>query len=108
MLTENQVVDFVAAWLEKHGHTIEVKHKDTAKGDDIKAVSSTTKEEIFVECKGAVSKSGNEISEWTSASMALFGAVLDTEYKRPASHHAIAIPDTKSSPAPTQSGFFES
>lgn len=94
MMTENDVVDTVACWLEKRGCRIEKTCKDTARGDDIAAVFENGSR-LFVECKGSVSKRNNELDSWLNSAMAVFGAIKDTEEKRPNARHGIAVPDTE-------------
>lgn len=93
MMTENEVVDAVAVWLQRHGCTIEKTCKDTARGDDI-AAKCKDGSELFVECKGSISRRDNELDSWLNSAMAVFGAIKDIEEKRPNARHAIAIPDT--------------
>lgn len=94
-LTENKVVEFTAAWLETNGFKLTQKPKiNTQAGDDISAISKNGVH-LFVECKGSVSKLNNQLKDWDSAAMAIFGAIKDTEEKRPSDRHAIAIPNTE-------------
>ena len=93
MLTENEVVDHVKAWLESNGYRIDSFRKDTARGDDI-AATHTDGSRIFIECKGSISKHGNESDAWQKSAMAVFGAIKETEQIRPTNQHGIAIPDT--------------
>lgn len=94
MLTENEVVDHVANWLKAAGWHIDKTCHDTARGDDIAATHSDGSK-IFVECKGAVSRQGNELDSWDRSAMAIFGAIKETEQLRPTERHAIAVPDTE-------------
>lgn len=94
-LTEDEVVIFVSKWLEKtRGFNIEKICLGTAKGDDISAVSPNGVE-LYVECKGSISKNGGTRSDWDSSAMAVFGAIVQTAHKRPEHTHAIAVPETE-------------
>ena len=94
-LTENEVVKVVSDWLQRIGYTM-LKDPcfDTAKGDDISATSPDGSE-LYVECKGSISKKGNMLSDWVSSAMAVFGAIVETAHKRPKHIHAIAVPATE-------------
>ena len=96
MLTENEVVECAASWLEHQGFIIMQKRTNTAKGDDIIARKLPDGKALNIECKGAQSLHGNQLDTWKNAAYALFGAVIEVEYKRPSELHAIAIPDIDS------------
>lgn len=93
-LTENQVVDSVASWLTGIGFRLSepVKH-GRQRGDDIAAASKDGRL-VFVECKGSISQAGNQLKDWDYSAMAVFGALKETEEKRPEDLHAIAVPST--------------
>lgn len=93
-LTENMVVILLISWLESNGcKRLEEPKLNNARGDDIK-VMLPDGQNLIVECKGAVSRSGKMLSDWCNSAMAVFGAIKETEEKRPGDLHAIAIPDT--------------
>lgn len=92
MLTENDVVDIMQAWLEEQGYKIESCCHNTEKGDDIHAIDRNSKN-LYVECKGEISKAGNKLNYWSNASGSFFNAFRDTVGFRPEAKHAIAIPD---------------
>jgi hypothetical protein len=92
VLTENDVVDAMCEWLERNGLRVESYCKDSKPGDDIHAVDEHGRN-LFVECKGAVSKSGNNLNHWANVAGCFFNAVRDAVVLRPADTHAIAIPD---------------
>lgn len=94
MLTENDLVDAMRSWLEADGYSIKSYCYDTQRGDDIHAVDSNGKD-LFVECKGAFSKAGNELNHWRNASGSFFNALRDAVHFRPTAMHAIAVPDIK-------------
>ncbi|WP_107433583.1 hypothetical protein [Stenotrophomonas maltophilia] len=93
-LTENDVVTITASWLEEHGFRLTEPLKlNRRKGDDIAAMRGDGTR-LFVECKGAVSLTGNVLHDWYNAAMAMFGAIRETEGERKLDLHAIAVPDT--------------
>jgi len=92
-LTENDVVEYVVTWLTEKRYAINGTCKNTARGDDI-AATSPSGDKLFVECKGSISRHGNRLDEWHNTAMALFGAIVETEHKRPNDTHVIAVPHT--------------
>ena len=88
-MTENEVVDCVAAWLTRSGAEVVSTAKGRRRGDDV-AASLPNGSRLFVECKGSVG------DDWKCAAMAVFGAIKDTEELRPDATHAIAVPDDES------------
>lgn len=94
-LTENKVVELTAAWLKKQGFELTQEPKiNTQTGDDISVVSKHGVH-LYVECKGSVSKRNNQLDDWKSAAMAIFGSIKEIEEKRPCDRHAISIPNTE-------------
>ena len=95
LLTEDEVVDLAVSFLEEHGYKIDGTCKNTARGDDI-AATFVDGSRLFVECKGAISRQGNELDAWLNSAMAVFGAIKESEQLRPEHRHAIAVPDIES------------
>lgn len=93
MLTEDEVVDHVVFYLKRLNYRIGRTCKGTARGDDISATSNSGIE-LYIECKGSVSRHGNSLDAWRNSAFAVFGAIMDSEFKRPKFHHAIAFPNT--------------
>ena len=91
-LTENEVVDRVAAWLQGRGYKVTSTAHIGQQGDDVTAIAPDGKH-LFVECKGSISDAGNKGDRWGRASEALFTAIRDKEAQRPQAIHAIAVPD---------------
>ena len=76
MFTENEVVDYVVDWLKLNGCHIDSTCHDTQRGDDV-AATLPDGTQLFVECKGAISrKHGGKLDDWQSSAMAVFGATL--------------------------------
>lgn len=96
LLTEDDVVRYTVTWLERCGfRMVKPPCFGRSKGDDVSAVNDNGVE-IYVECKGAISKSGNKLHDWQNAAMAIFGAIVETEFRRPSKRLAIAVPETAS------------
>jgi len=92
LLTENEVVDAMCHWLKAGGFRIESCCKDNKPGDDIHAIDRHGRN-LFIECKGAVSRSGNPLNQWRNVSGSFFNAVRDAVVIRPRDVHGIAVPD---------------
>jgi hypothetical protein len=94
VLTENQVVIAMCAWLQSNGYTISSHKLDTQSGHDIEAVKDGRT--IYVECKGGSSKkTGQPFGidyQWRAASGALFNQVRLKE-KHKDSEVGIALPN---------------
>lgn len=91
-LTENEVVDQVAAWLQEHGYQVTSTAHIRQQGDDVAAIAPDGRY-LFVECKGSISDAGKKGDLWAKVSEALFTAIRDKETQRPKAIHAIAVPD---------------
>ena len=92
LMTEDEVVLATCSWLTQKGYCIKNRCLGTQKGDDIHAHKDGR--DLFVECKGSVSKAGRHLKHWQNISGALFNAVRDSVTNRPNDQHSIAIPDT--------------
>lgn len=92
MLTEDEVVDAMCRWLKAGGFRIESFCKGNQTGDDVHAIDRHGRS-LFVECKGAVSRSGNPLNQWRNVSGSFFNAVRDAVVIRPRDVHGIAVPD---------------
>lgn len=91
-LTEDQVNDYAAKWLEDVGYEIVDRRKGTAKGEDIQA-KSPDGILLFVECKGYVSPKGNVLPHWRKSAEAVFNTLRDACRSEPGKRFAIAIPN---------------
>lgn len=92
-LTEDTVVDGLCEWLVSEGWEVLSSRHATAPGDDVHAKKGDI--EIFIECKGAVSKNGRTLDHWKCAAHAVFNAIRDAECFRPDHLHGVAIPDSE-------------
>lgn len=94
MLTENEIVIAMCAWLRDHGYRINGQKLDTNAGHDIEAERDGRK--IYVECKGGKSKkTGASFGidyQWRAAAGAFFNQMCVREKDRTA-EVGIALPD---------------